>query len=313
MMQAKLILFLVTAALIAAQFGETQWIAELFSHFMLQYFFLSVLLLAFFAFKKQKRSAYMALALTVVTSYLLTNSVIQRAPTVKVPRPSHQVRIFEFNTQMNVKTLTNWLPTHGGNYDLIVLLETGPDFAPLMEKLKGEFPYQVSHLDDSMFGLVVLSRWEFTHSEEFKAEAGVYPQYALTVKAPTGDEFLLYALHVPPPFSPQMAEAHEVIVGELIERLQQKIHPALVVGDLNMTQYAKHYAKLLRLTGLRDSAGLSPWQHSWPALTVNLFSPLGIRIDHCLVSTTFALVERERLTDLNSDHLPARCVFQIEK
>jgi endonuclease/exonuclease/phosphatase family metal-dependent hydrolase len=86
-----------------------------------------------------------------------------------------------------------------------------------------------------------------------------------------------------------------------------------VVGDLNTTSFSGRYQRLMKETGLNDTAGISPWANSWPSVLLNWVSLLGIRIDHCLVSTTFSLVHRERIEDLDSDHLPTKIILQFEK
>ena len=313
MIFANIFLVGLVAVLTISHFGQTIWIAELFSHWMMQYLFLAAVLFAIFYRKKAAYRAYVSIGVIIYCGYIMMGSDAHRASRVQIPSPKAQMRILEFNTQGKTEAIANWLPLHAASYDIVVLLETGTDYEPILEKLKSEFPFQVSHLDNSLFGIAILSRFEILDKKEFTAEGGFYPQFELTLKAPTEDPFLLFAMHLPPPFAPQLAEAHEVLLGELIEKLQQKKHAAVVIGDLNMTQYSKHYAKLLRLTGLRDTAGLSPADHSWPAIGIHLFSPLGIRIDHCLVSATFSLLDRQRLADLNSDHLPFKCTLQIEK
>ncbi|MBC7371063.1 MAG: endonuclease/exonuclease/phosphatase family protein [Bdellovibrionaceae bacterium] len=310
---ATIVLLTLVTVLGVSHFGQTIWVAELFSHWVMQYFAVAAILYVFFYRKKAPYRMYLSIAAVLYCVYLMMGSDAHHASLVQINSPKAQVRIFEFNTRGRTEAIANWLPPHAASYDVVVLLETGLDYEPVLEKLKSQYPFQVSHLDNSPFGIAILSRFEIVDRKEFTAEGGFYPQFELTLKAPTEDRFLLYAMHVPPPFAPQLAEAHEVILGELIEKLQQKKYAAVVVGDLNMTQYSKHYAKLLRLTGLRDTAGLSPANHSWPSYGVNLFSPLGIRIDHCLVSATFSLVDRQRLEDLKSDHLPFKCTLQIEK
>jgi endonuclease/exonuclease/phosphatase (EEP) superfamily protein YafD len=304
-------------ALGCASLGDRQWFLDLFSHFMLQYWVVALLLLLFFLAKKNamksKWKVYLSLACLIYTSVLLAVVVGHRAPMVKVPKEEERVRIFEFNTAGNGDILKNWLPIHQKDYDLVVLLEVHAGFQELLEKLKSEYPYQMVHPESSPFGMAVLSRWEIVDTKEFETEGGLYPQYVLQVKRPTGDEFLLFTLHAPPPFAPQLAEAHDAIFGELAEKLHQRKLPAVVVGDLNTTASSRPYSKLIKDTNLRDTAGISPWANTWPAGFVNFASLLGIRIDHCLVTNSFSIVERERLMDLGSDHLPIKCVIQLEK
>lgn len=300
-------------AVLFSSLGEKFWLLDLFSHFYLQYWIALVVLLNVYIHRKNKFRLYLTGLLLTVVTLELGAMVLNRAPMVRIPKEKERVRLLEYNTQGNLPSLENWLPTYAGNYDVVVLLEAHPHFQELFEKLKTAFPYQIAHLEKSPFGIAILSRWEVTATNEFQAEGGFYPQYELEIKMPTGDSFLLYALHAPPPIAPKLAEAHEVILGELAEKIQQKRHPAIVVGDLNTTARSHRFTRLVKQTHLRDTAGISPWAHTWPSVLVNLSSFLGIRIDQCLVSNSFSLVERKRLDDLGSDHLPVECVVQIEK
>lgn len=310
---ANFLLALLVLGLGFSALGDSQWFFDLFSHFMLQYAVLGLLLALYFHFKKQRNNAYIAVFALIYACVMLANVVDRRAPMVKIGKESERIRIFNFNAAGNAEVLKNWLPVHTEEFDIIVLLEAGLHFESLLEQLRTTYPYQAVHLENSPFGIAVLSRWEITDNKSFEAEGGSFQQYQLTIKRPIGDEFLLYALHAPPPFAPQLAEAHEAILGELSEKLHDKKFPAIVVGDLNTTPTSQRFLKLVKNTGLRDTAGISPWAHTWPAATVNWVSLLGIRIDQCLVSNSFSIVERERLTDLGSDHLPVKCVLQVEK
>lgn len=309
---ATFCLTILVLALGLSALGDRVWFFDLFSHFTLQYAIAALVLMSFFNFKKSRRQLYVAGACFVYAGILLANVIDHRGPMVRIGDEKARVRIFSFNAGGKDAILRNWLPVHASQYDVVVLLEASNDFADFLEQMKGPFPYQVTHLENSPFGIAILSRWEITDTQAFQAEA-LYPQYQLRIKMPTEDEFLIYALHTPPPFAPQLAEAHEVILGELRQRLNEKKYPAVVVGDLNTTSYSKRFNALLSKTGLRDTTGLSPWSHTWPSALVNIWSLLGIRIDQCLISNSFSIVERESLEDLGSDHLPVKCVVQIEK
>jgi endonuclease/exonuclease/phosphatase (EEP) superfamily protein YafD len=306
--------YLLLMAMIFAEFGSRFWFFDLFSHFVLQYWVLSLILFLFFSAKKSRRKTLVSATLCLWATVQLGSAVLDRAPKTVVVNRQAQLRIFEFNAEGNPEILNNWLPVHAAGYDVIVLLEATPDFQKLVEVLGKEFPYQALHLENSPFGIAVLSRWEMTQIKKFTFEGELYPQFQLQLKGPEAvGEFTLFAMHVPPPFTPHFEIAHKKLLTDLTDRLQQRKFPALVVGDLNTTSFSDRYQRLMKETGLSDTAGISPWAHSWPSHTINFLSLLGIRIDHCLVSTTFSLVNRERLEDLGSDHLPTKILLQFEK
>jgi len=310
---AHLIFSGILIAVLLSSLGGKFWLLDLFSHFYLIYWLVLAGVLNVFLYYKEKFFAYLCALVLVVVSLELGAMVLNRAPMVKTPEARNQVRLLEYNSAGDLAGFQQWLPRHAGEFDVIVLLGAQPGAQEFLEKVKSEYPFQNLHLQEGPFGLAVLSRWEIVATKEFQTEGGFYPQSEMQIKMPSGEEFLLYALHAPPPLAPTLAEAHEGILGELAEKIAGKRFPALVVGDLNTTARSHRFTKLVGLTHLRDTAGISPWANTWPSALVNVASVLGIRIDHCLVSNSFSLVERQRLEDLGSNHLPVKCVVQIEK
>jgi endonuclease/exonuclease/phosphatase (EEP) superfamily protein YafD len=309
----NVIFYFVAAGLVFSEFGDRFWFFDLFAHFMLQYWLAAAVLFIVFALRKNRGKAFKSAVLCLWATVHLGSAILDRAPRTKHPHVAHQLRIFEFNTQGNPEVLSHWLPIHAGNFDVIVLLEATPDFQKLVDTLTPQFPYQALGLINSPFGLAVLSRWPIVETKKFSTDAELYPQFQLRLKGEEVGEFTLFALHAPPPFSSTYEIAHKKILTELSDRLQQRKYPALVVGDLNTTSFSDRYERLMRDTGLNDTAGISPWATTWPSYFVNYLSALGIRIDHCLISTSFSLVERARLEDLGSDHLPTKIILQFEK
>ena len=76
--------------------------------------------------------------------------------------------------------------------------------------------------------------------------------------------------------------------------------PKLLIGDLNISMWSHLYDDFETATGMtntRRGFGAIP---TWPQQL-----PFGrIPIDHCLVSTHFAVVDTRRGPAIGSDHLP---------
>jgi endonuclease/exonuclease/phosphatase (EEP) superfamily protein YafD len=305
--------YLLVIAMVFAALGDRFWFFDLFSHFVLQYWVIALVLFCFCVARLAPRKAFILAVLWLWATIELGSAVLDQAPTVEIVHKLNQVRIFNFNAEGNPEALNHWLPVHAAEFDIIVLLEATPDFKKLIDDLAVQFPYQALHLENSPFGIAVLSRWEIADTKKFMTETEAFPQFNLQIKNPESGDFKLYAMHIPPPFSPSFELSHKKILTELSDKLQNRKLPAIVVGDLNTTSYSSRYQRLMSDTGLNDTAGISPWAHTWPSMTLNFVSLLGIRIDHCLVSPTFTLVEQQVLEDLGSDHLPVKILLQFEK
>jgi endonuclease/exonuclease/phosphatase family metal-dependent hydrolase len=76
--------------------------------------------------------------------------------------------------------------------------------------------------------------------------------------------------------------------------------PFMGLGDLNISPFSPHYETLLRDGGLRNAAAGRGWLPTWPAM----FPPLGIQIDHALVSPEVQVQGFTRGPSNGSDHRP---------
>lgn len=74
----------------------------------------------------------------------------------------------------------------------------------------------------------------------------------------------------------------------------------MLLGDLNVTPWSKHFQQLLDRTGLLDSSSGYGVQPSWP----NFSWLLRIPIDHCLHSSDIVIDQRKVGPDVGSDHYP---------
>jgi endonuclease/exonuclease/phosphatase (EEP) superfamily protein YafD len=79
------------------------------------------------------------------------------------------------------------------------------------------------------------------------------------------------------------------------------------VGDLNTTPWGHAFRALVLDSGLRDSSRGFGFQWSWPAS----FWPLGIPIDHALVSDGVNVLDRRMGPSIGSDHLPLVVDIQL--
>ena len=76
--------------------------------------------------------------------------------------------------------------------------------------------------------------------------------------------------------------------------------PLIVAGDFNCTPWSPFFSDLLAATGLHDSAlGFGVW----PTWNSSLL-PLGLKIDHVLVTGGVVARNHQVGADVGSDHFP---------
>jgi endonuclease/exonuclease/phosphatase (EEP) superfamily protein YafD len=84
--------------------------------------------------------------------------------------------------------------------------------------------------------------------------------------------------------------------------------PLIVAGDFNLTPWSEYFRDALSAAGLQDAALGFGIARSWPAQ----FAPVGMRIDHCLLSPHWRSVSADVGPALGSDHLPLVADLQLQ-
>lgn len=119
------------------------------------------------------------------------------------------------------------------------------------------------------------------------------------LERPSGPLHLLATHPLPPGGADYAAWRNEQLanVAHFIGAVEGE---AVVIGDLNTTPWSPYFKQLCRDADLRDSAKGFGLQVSWPTFCW----PLGIPIDHCLVSPAIGVVDRRTGPNIGSDHSP---------
>ena len=143
--------------------------------------------------------------------------------------------------------------------DVVVLLEASPRFAGMIADLKEDFPHQLVHLEDSPFGIAVLSRLPVEQGV-ITQQGGGFAHAELKLKLPGRAEPLaLYAIHPPPPINAELATARDEKLAHIAGKVaaQASVTP-IVAGDFNVTPWSPAYARFVQASGL--AALREPWR-----------------------------------------------------
>ncbi|MCA9569498.1 MAG: endonuclease/exonuclease/phosphatase family protein, partial [Myxococcales bacterium] len=182
----------------------------------------------------------------------------------------------------------------GTGADVVVLVEVTPG---LVHALEGAYPHAVvvPH-DDDEFGVGVWSRFPLGQVVEERPH-GYVSTVQLTVDA-DGAPLRLGVLHAPPPLSPGLVSERADVLAGVAGGLRAHGGPSVLLGDLNLTPWSPHLRHLRVVARLEDgAAGFGP-APTWPAFA----GPLGIPIDHVLVSPEVAVLGYTTATAPGSDH-----------
>ncbi len=309
------VVFGAAAASVLALWAADAWLADLVVHFRVQYLAIGVLAAPWFAWRSRGRPRIAAVAAALVSIALNAGPIVAEfgrpagfafatasdsaasavpAPT-GVPLRLASANLFFLNRSHDA--VIAW--ARAADPDVLLLLETTSEWRRALAPLEAEFPWKRYATDRSHHGLLLLSRWPLS---EVLTRAPDQPTLrpVLFVTVTKQDAALrIAAMHATWPLRPREARQRGRDLAALADAAARRGPlPFVGLGDLNISPFSPHFQNLLRDSGLRSAAAGLGWQPSWPAM----FPPLGIQIDHALVSPEVR-VEAFRLGPSNgSDH-----------
>jgi endonuclease/exonuclease/phosphatase (EEP) superfamily protein YafD len=190
--------------------------------------------------------------------------------------------------------------------DALAVLEIGTPLARTLEKsLATTYPHQIClPQDDGNFGIALYSRHPLLHVERFTLNVASIESIAATISK--GEkEYRIVATHPLPPlgtsgFTERNEHLQRLATRVAEFRSQHSDISMIVVGDLNLTPWSPLFSDLEATTGLTRAGkgyGVTP---TWYA-DIEVF-PMGLVLDHCLISDDLQCVSHSVGPDFGSDH-----------
>ena len=286
----KCLLFMAYASLLALLLGELgryYWLLELFSHFVPVY-------------------ATLLLIGTVVSHnngqrLLLGGTAIALAAWMATPMNNHNTaslsaqRFISYNLYIHnphTETDFNWLLQQQA--DVLFLTEATP-LMGITQHLQAAYPYGCERLEDSPFGLILLSKQPLASCEILQYDSlNRFP----AIRAQLANGRTVYAIHPPPPISPYLAQERDRVLQLVAAQVAQEPGEVLVMGDMNNSAFAPSFRRFIHDSGLNLQAprAMPTWR---PGL---------IGIDHILLRSNHPAT----LTYgpwLGSDHRPVMATW----
>ncbi len=301
---------LLLVATVFSAMGTLHWTLELFTHFK-PYYALACLLCALALLLLQAwRWMAVALVLALWNGYPVAHLLLQtRAAPAKTAR---QLTVFHFNVgrlHEQPNRIVSYLQRHAKEIDVVVLLEATTDFDTALNEIKELYPHQIQHLEDTPFGIALLSKHAFAVDLISFIPAERYPHIEATLMLPgRAAPLTLYAVHAPPPMSANLAEARNAKLEYIAREAAAKAKSTpIVVGDFGLTPWSPYFQRFITGSKLRDARPAHHFDHTWPVTFDH--AQIGIAIDHSFAHPSLPLIKRVVGPDLGSDHMPVTVTF----
>ncbi len=277
--------------------GSWWWVLDLLAHFHAIYFWLAVATAIALAGLRRRRLALGAAALAAFEAMLLLPlyaGSIGSAPDATPGAP--RLRVVSYNMlHDNPGTAAAAAHIAALEPDVVVLMELTPG---QLEVFDAALPgwHHVAKPRRDAFGIAVFTRTAPTRAELLDLGSPTLPSFEVELDV-DGRSVALAAVHTPPPVSAAHSETRDRMLRALSSWAAAKDGPVLVLGDLNATPWSATMREILGAGPLRSTQQFG-LQGTWPSF----LGPLGIPIDHALVSGPLEPVVRRIEPAFGSDH-----------
>ena len=290
---------------IATAFDSLHQFLELFSHFRLQYFLVSLLLAVLLFALNRRPYGLVMLAMAVVNAAYVVPWYLGDTPRDN----GATLTILHSNIFASNRDASRLLEQiEAERPDIVFVQELTEAHSEILAVLGEQYSHMVLAPRSGSFGIGVWSTIPFVDSEVFETTPLELPNLRLVIEF-DGRELTLFSTHPVPPMGREWYEYRNTQLGILGQAITGTSGSVALVGDLNISMWANHYRKLGETTGLRNARkghGIAP---SWPT-----FLPIGmIPIDHVLLDDGLQAIEFRTLPSVGSDHLPVLVKIQRRK
>jgi len=299
---ARILAILGTAGLwlclLAALLGRLAWPLDLFAQFRVQYaalfiLFAGVLLLLRRFWVAVAAAVGFGVSVVPLLPYITGEPIAAAAATTE-----ETFRLVSFNVWFRNPDMVRVAEyIENSQADAVVLLELTPPQAEMLVPLLPTYPHY--HIDSSRMGAAVFTKWPVMSAESVPLSQGGAIAARMMVDW-RGTPVSLLGVHLNWPLGPRNSAFRNQELNSLVALSKAQSAPLLVAGDFNLTPWSKYFSDALAQSGLHDAALGFGLTRSWPAQ----FAPLGIRIDHCLLSRHWQAKATTIGPSLGSDHLP---------
>ena len=301
LLRAALLATLLASAV--AWLAADWWVADLATHFRLQYLAVALLLAGVWAVLRRPAWLLLALAtilLNAMPVFAWINAPVA-APARRAAAPAMlPVRVAAANLfwrSREYAAVREWARASGS--DLLVFVEVTDRWARELEPLRERWPHMQLALKPGHSGTLVLSRWPLRAAGVVSTHARGTPDPIVEVAMP-GRRWTLVPVHANWPMGRRASAYRAADLRGLASVSVQRKGPLLAIGDFNLSPLSPHFDTLLRDGRLYSAAAGRGWQPTWP-----VFLPVaGIQIDHALASPDIEVNSFRASAIKGSDHRP---------
>jgi endonuclease/exonuclease/phosphatase (EEP) superfamily protein YafD len=303
-------------AVAAGLLAKTFWWAELFTHFTIQIWAISGVVLILLFIQSAWKSFGIVFLIMLWHCYLVLpifipdeHPALQKDITADYPKAT---RILQFNlhySDLDATERMKWVLQEAPKMDVIVLLEVAEQHQALIVSLQRQFPYSFIKPLRGYRGVAIFSR--LNNSEFVLRDVKNIDAHFVIMNASDKlgvSTMSMFVIHPPPPVSQETATIRNNYFRQVEEEIKaSKTNQKILVGDFNMTRWSPYFKEFMASTNMIDSFEGFGFKTTWPNW---MPPPMRLTIDNLLVyknpaaSRNMVTLNKEVGPDNGSDHYP---------
>ena len=195
------------------------------------------------------------------------------------------------------------------NPDIFITMESNADWEQANRKLEREYPFTEKVTLENTYGMHLYSKIPFVKSTVHFFVADDVPSIEARFKTADGHDFVVFAVHPPPP-SPTEETTSKERDGDLLcvaKKIKEHPVPSLVIGDFNTVAWSVTsilFRKPSELIDAREGRGIAATFHA-------KYWFFRVPLDLLFHSPEIFVEKLETLEHIGSDHFPILCEFHI--
>jgi endonuclease/exonuclease/phosphatase (EEP) superfamily protein YafD len=292
--------------------GQFNMVFDLAVNFRLQYLYLSILPLLYFALIRSR----IWLIISLICVLLNLSEILPwyfPAGQTATAATGQTIRLFSFNVKYaNKRYATAIAYVRQEQPTVAAFMEILPPWNQELQTLQDILPYHVSAED---FNIEVYSAFPL---DNVMLQAYGHKRGLVSADMQIGNQLVkLIANHAESQtFSGETGFKfrNQHLIEGIGDYVQSLNTPVIVMGDLNITMWSVYYKEMIRRSRLHNAQigfGITPTAARPPKPLLKFYRPwtrrkhwLGVPVDHCLVSPEIKITQFRTGRDIASDHLP---------
>jgi endonuclease/exonuclease/phosphatase (EEP) superfamily protein YafD len=297
-------LFLTVIALVATLCTVAAprfWVLDLAVHFRLQYAALALVGCVILLATGHARWAALAFLVAAIQALICAPLLISRAPAAASAdlAGSAALRLTVINVWFRNRQFQRVIDFIARERpDAVVLAEVTAEWEQALLAVGGEYAHRYATRGRRGKGILVLSRWPMQPAV-LPGFSDLEPAVSATLLINDRSVQLL-SVHTSWPLGAKSSALRDRQLAQLGEFVRCQRGPLIVLGDLNVSPFSRHFQALLAGGNLKSAAQGFGWQPTWPTF----LPPAGIQIDHALTGPGVTVTNFRRGSSVGSDHLP---------